>query len=501
MTTQITQLRKEGKLDEACELAVASLNEHPEDKGVKSELAWVYYAYLVHAAMENDVLKAQAFQDKILGLSLEYAEMLHEAIAWQLVKLGFGMIRRNKNTIESGTILFGMIQKLRYSKPSDLHSAFLNLVVRWEMAGMDWLCFMEKWGWEHFREKDYLQEEPGGKNSSALVEKVVARVARCLLKENISIDPIDRSRQTRDFLNVIALLMTDHPEYTFFPYYATAIKVRLKEPGPFMPEFNRFASMKSSDFWVWDLMADFPELTPTQKLACLCKALSLQCNDAFLVKVRIRIVPLLVVQGLLAEARMEADHAIKTYRDHSWQVPQTLMDQLNQPWYDEADEDNADSGYGVKYLPIAQSLLYQDSPRRVCVVTGIDSKTCRIFLMASRDTEVSFVLDPDWTLPNEGDCFALVLEELKKGEKRYWKVISCEPTEEIPSDDVYREVTGSVSIRQGQAFGFIGECYVSDRMIREFRLMDGMFVHGIAVASFNPRKGQWGWRVVRIDQK
>ncbi len=62
MSSQITRLRKEGRLQEAYSLAAKSLQDLPDDPGLISELAWVYYAYFSLAAGEQSLSKMKKIE-------------------------------------------------------------------------------------------------------------------------------------------------------------------------------------------------------------------------------------------------------------------------------------------------------------------------------------------------------------------------------------------------------------------------------------------------------
>ncbi len=248
-------------------------------------------------------------------------------------------------------------------------------------------------------------------------------------------------------------------------------------------------------------MAGFPELMGKQKLAYLCKALSFQTKDTYLVKVRAKLIPLLIENGLQPEVKVKLDRTIKTYETNGWCVPESLISQQKMEWYLATETRKVNPEYGKGYISATMHLLYHDIPKVICAISGVDRKSRKVYFIGSREMGGSFILPDHEELPVEGDIVALRLEERSKGEGKCWRMLTHEPTDEMPSGTIYREVTGRIVIRQGQSFGFLDNCYVPDTLISEHWLLDGIRVSGSAIASFNQKKGQWGWKVVKIALK
>jgi hypothetical protein len=57
-----------------------------------------------------------------------------------------------------------------------------------------------------------------------------------------------------------------------------------------------------------------------------------------------------------------------------------------------------------------------------------------------------------------------------------------------------------LTIRQGNAFGFVDDNFVEPRLIAKSKLADDTAVTGKAVLSFNSKKNQWGWKAVEVKR-
>ena len=78
--SEIRELRKNGRLDEALDLAKEAFEQTPDDVWLKREMAWIYYAL----AKKAEVSEAIQYLEGISQLELNPAEetLLGEQLSW-----------------------------------------------------------------------------------------------------------------------------------------------------------------------------------------------------------------------------------------------------------------------------------------------------------------------------------------------------------------------------------------------------------------------------------
>ena len=64
-----------------------------------------------------------------------------------------------------------------------------------------------------------------------------------------------------------------------------------------------------------------------------------------------------------------------------------------------------------------------------------------------------------------------------------------------------KKVSGKVQIREGNAFGFMNDMFVSPMVVHYNKLSDGDEVEALAVYDFNPKKTTWNWVIINILSK
>lgn len=83
-----------------------------------------------------------------------------------------------------------------------------------------------------------------------------------------------------------------------------------------------------------------------------------------------------------------------------------------------------------------------------------------------------------------------------------YEVLAHELTEQEPPREIFRRFTGNVRYHFEKGHAIAGNVFMSPEIVRDCGI-DGnspCFVKGIAVASYNRVRDEWGWRAVRIDE-
>ena len=87
-SNQVKELRKEGKLNEAFQMALTEYNEAPLDIYRKRALGWVYYDYVKKAVEENNLNTFLTNVQNLKNLQFPPDEvMIFNNLLWQYVKM------------------------------------------------------------------------------------------------------------------------------------------------------------------------------------------------------------------------------------------------------------------------------------------------------------------------------------------------------------------------------------------------------------------------------
>lgn len=324
MASDITTLRKSGKLNEAYQTAQKLFDENPADIWNRRNLAWVVYDFAKQkAALETS---EQFFKciDKLLELQMpEDEEVFHNSVAFLLRSMASAAVRAEKQDQKFFDNLFSRIKLLKIHKPSPANSALMQTFLRVKSWWKNYGAFCQYQGFDGFQDEDFLpQQTESGEKIMPLAERVIMSYCKFLLDNGSEND-------TAAFLPVLEDFSLKHKNYIYLPFYEAKLMWKIGKKDDYLKFLKIFARKKSGEFWVWDLFSDYYD-DKILKLKLLSKALSLKSKPEMSIKVREKAAQLLYGLGYKKEALSELLFIEKIRQRNKWAVSQALSSTISQ---------------------------------------------------------------------------------------------------------------------------------------------------------------------------
>jgi hypothetical protein len=556
-STEVTNLRKAGRLAEARAMARELLGAHPEDVWNRRAFAWVLYAQIKQALEKGAPKEAAAFLQEFDALAMpgdevllhqhmaafrlkllpnavkaearkqagQYAEALnllwevyerdpqwaaspelHQQIAWAIWRFLKNLDPAAKNSfslVQTWTSRYRMLTGI--SRPSLIHSVLLNQLLHLPeplKAGFDFLDWFRFWNIPNdFEEKDWQPFAGPEHTSPPLAERACNAWCRALIRQGRGA-PEEEVREAMQRLEAISLA---HPEYLWLPYFMAKIRIDVvaSDPAAARRDLLPFVRRKRTEFWVWDLLADtFGEKEAAEREACLCMALTCHADPSFLAKVRLRLIRLLLERQAFDRARYELEAVETLKKERKERIPAEVTQGLVLPVVAAAPLPGAESqrAYYRETAALAENIAFENQlVRGVGVVDGIDTHTGTVYFALTREIRGRFPAGKfrKWTF-QPGDFLELSLAKREIEGREIWQVHSLVPTKQMPPEDLFRIVTGPVKQPQGQAAGWVADVYIPPRLMDASGLHAGDAAGVAAVWSFDPKKKQFGWKAIQI---
>lgn len=489
---EVTQLRKAGKLKEALEMAEQDLYGDPDGEWPKKAIVWVYYAYMKKALEKNDLKKIIAQIQNIRNLNLPGSEkMVFDSIAWAVGKYLFAVENAYEEILDR---FFELIKDLPFNKPGYAYSFLLKAFNKHSARWTRFIEFMEWWGLDQFTPEDYdnFITESGRKLPSA-VESVYISISKRLLAP-----PRDNKAIGR-FIPRIAKIAQEHKNMQYPPYYYAKLLLALGDKEHFMEAFLPFARKKKNEFWVWDLMSEaYGEESP-EYFSCLCKSLSCGAPAKFTINVKEKLAKVFEKNGRFPEAKREYNDIIEARNAEGWMLTDKHISWQTTPWWEatKATRDNFDIYNAHKES--AEQLLFADKPGTLIVTDTVNKEKTVLSFVASK-TLYGFIHYGNPELdPEPGIVFSVRFKEQEKSNKsNFHRVYSIHKTDQTVPNDISKTVSGTIQLRPGNSFGFIGKVFIPPALVSASGLKDGQEVKVVAVISFNKKKKEWGWKGVKV---
>jgi len=489
---EVRTLRKEGNLKEALELAKSDLEKNTHDVWNKRSISWVYYDLLKVAQQKNNLNDFLAILDDIKKLELPSTEtMIFDSCAWSVGKLLFANTEVNTVFLDS---IFLNICKFEFSKPKDSYSFLLKAFKKHAANWGKFIDFTNWWDLNNFQKKDYENFIlDNGKKIPSLAESIYIAISKQLLAEN-------NKEKIKEFIPKIADLSTRYTNMQYPPYYYAKMLIAIGDKEHFLQAFLPFAKKKQRDFWVWDLISEIYEKDTEEYFSCLCKALTCGAPDNFTGAVREKIAEVFLVKEMTAEAKHEFLQIIKSRQKEGWSLRDKHIGWQKFTWWNETSEVKNNRKIYEQNSELAQSLLFVDIKEELLVVERVNNEKLIINFIVSEHKSGFASYRSFKVKPKVGDVYAVRFEDKLDNKSNFYKLLSLRVSKENPSANVYKEISETITIREGNSFGFAKNIFVSPQIIKKYNLKNNDSIEAIVLKSYNKKKKNWGWNVVGIKR-
>lgn len=495
---EIKQLRQSGRLQEALEMAKNEFQAEPENIWTKRNLSWVFYEYLKVNSSFEKLGEFVHWLKELVALELpEDEKMLFDSLSFQVGKLLFGMAKVEPIPVQKIHQLFEWVQKFHFTKPSEGYSFLLKGFHKGLKDNCYYPEFINWWGLENLFHQDFQKEKlPNGKEIMAVAEQVYIAYAKSLLPQrdmqgNVSFD----REKAEAFLPKLEALAEKYPNYQYPAYFQAKLLLALGDTQDVMSALIPFARKKQNDFWVWDILAEAVEAEPEKTFSCLCRALTCNSPEEMLVGVRQKMAAALLKQKLYLEAKTEIELILKVKTAQGHKIPNMITQWVAQPWYAEAKVSESNKPFYKKHAGLAEEILFADTPEELVFVEFVNSDKSVLNFIASEEKFGFFKFDRFLRKVQPGEVLSVRFNGGAKGGR--YNVLTCKKvTDESFKSQFQKEVAGTVNIRPGASFGFIGEAFIQPSLIAKYQLSDGQNFKGEISKTYDCKKEKWGWKLV-----
>nr|WP_314557255.1 hypothetical protein [uncultured Capnocytophaga sp.] len=494
---EITQLRKEGKLEEALTFAQEDYNKEPENIWNKRSLSWVYYEFAKKAATEGNINSFLENVQKIKDLQMPSEEkIVFNTLIWEYRKLLASTKVGEKVDFQKANSLYQSLKGMHFTFPSKefsvlltaLHNVFKESYQYTEVMGK---CI------QYLRPEDFLPEVYNDRKLMPLAERIYYAYGKNILKGEPTSNSfggigynVDKEK-VRDFLPILDSWIEAHPEYTFLPYYKAKMELLLGDTDT-LTTFLPFAKKKKNDFWVWQLLSEIV-IDKEKEFACLCKALTLKTPESFLGRVRTSLAKLLIEKQLYNEVRTEIEAVLNEKQESGHKVPNQLQQWQQESWYAQAQLLNDNKALYNKYKGQAEAILYEDIPQEVIVLSYVNQEKKIANFVKNKEKQGYFKYDKILKNPQVGQVLKVRMEVFDEEKNAYTLLTTQE--DKMATCEALKEQEAVLNIK-ASGIGFVGDIFVSQQLIEKNNWINGQLVKLTALLSYDKKKGKWGWTAI-----
>lgn len=464
---EILALRKQGRSDEALEMARAEFPEHKDDIWFLRAYAWSLYdqAKTLVDRYEAKQLSGRALSGEFAPCMNEFADMADPL---------------------RGDVAFSQILRLAGKVSRD-----------WD----DFLLFARWAGTGSFSADD---EKPFVTDDGKTIDCLKVRFTRAICRETAAraSDGLTDAELIGWGEGVLEQALQASPNDQWFNYYRSKLHLARGERDQAIKRLMPVLQRQSRAAWPWALLADIIEPTqPEDALTCLIHATRLAHKEQEVGKVRIRLANRLARANRFDEAARQADLAAE-YRAHNgYRVPQELQQLLASDWYTRVHA--AGTSRDLPKVDVAaQQLLCELDPQPLAYTVAVieNINVAKSLSYAATGASTGFVLKYS-RFPNVANLAVGTVIEVghveDDGQARDWRPSALEV---IPG--LYEAVSGTLERVEGKPFAFIrgpqNDVFVPPSLAQRFAPGSSSDVTCKAVWRTS-EKGKTGWRAIDVS--
>ena len=317
---------------------------------------------------------------------------LHNAMGWFLY---FRIKNSQPNDFVTQKNDLSTYLKLETTKPSPLHSLMLHEAVRMKKLKPDrfkFINFLTLWNPVNLREEDW---EPYEVNENARMPSLVEKILGCYAKEL----PRLKIEASPEISSLADKAIEKFPGNSNLPLYKAAIAISRKDREEALGYIKSLLIKQPTKSHLWRKAYEL--VGPLDlKVVCLCKAISLQKDEAFLGNARLKLARLFQRKGLSQFALFELQEYHRLYTSKRWSLSKEY-DYIRNQISPEVRAEDSRQIY-ARFMPLAEEFLYASLP--TTAVTKVSQrefadkyhpgKTNLIWTLKTADGQILYLHNP-----------------------------------------------------------------------------------------------------------
>ncbi len=500
MSTTITSLRKEGKLDEALAYGVQQLEVDPKDIWVLRALSWVLYDKVKLAISQEKHSDIVQHHLQITQLSIPTEENIFwENLCKQTLSYAWTISKQGKVTE-----LYELVNSIApqvVPKGSNYYSSIVQTIIRCikeSPAISETVMLLLEWvDSSAFVAQDYkAQQVEGIKHSlKPLVESYYNIYAKVLYQKK-------DNKRIEDFIPRLKAISQAYPNYIWCSYNMAKLMALLGNSTPESIRQNLLPLVKSQhkQFWVWEAYADTYPPHSEERFSLLAQAMLCPINSPEMtINLRKAIVKELYYRKLYNPARKEIDEIIRIRREQGWRDDPAVNECLSRQWYISAQVDTQTKPIYKELSNLADQLVFGEQSKIIAVIHHVnESKSIANVITATGDRSFFSFKKLKGVKIEKGKIYELTI----RGDiaQMPYTVIDAQLMPDTLSPDLIQRGQGLVrTLPSGVAF--IHNAFVKTEEVKQYKLRDGERVSYTAFRDWDKQKESLSWRVREINRE
>lgn len=488
--SEVSKLRKAGRLTEAYQLAQTDLEAMPDDVLAKRTMAWVLYDF----AKKNATI---ATRDKFLhclkqlnNFELDATEtMLWTQVTWLVSGMVATCVHGKCNDTIFYDALFTQIEPLKFVRPDASYSALLRTFLRIKLLWSRFGDFCRWWNFDFLTDADYKPFiTTDGQKVLSLAERAFMAYSKSLLQPDTTTADIEK------WITKLDLIISQHPNYIYLPYFKAKLLIRIGQNELAIKALKPFLKLKTSDFWVWELLGD-ATADDKKQFAFYCKAMLCHAKDEMKIALREKMMDELIEHQHYSEAKAEWQKIIDTRTNNGWAIPQKIIDIEHENWFVSCKPTKQIDGFYKQYSTEADAFAGFELKTIDVLITHINTEKKVVSFVTSNEQLGFFKFKGKL---NFGCHSVLTIETEDLADNGFAKVMRWQMRTDTENfEGVFFVHFAGVVHKSKSGFAIVDRVFVPATCLQS--ISNGTIIAGVAVKSYGRSKERWGWTAIDVQ--
>ncbi len=419
-------------------------------------------------------------------------------IIWSVVGLLNRLKLKSDFPVQLFEELFNLLKKLNYNRPSREHSLILNFFLKRPDHFHIFEQFISWWDIKNLRDEDFQNEQFKDVSYPALAETLYISLSKnCLAYVAESKEQLEDQdkRWMISLSHELDELYIKYPGYKMFPFYASKLRLNAGITHGVLTAFLPFARRNSSQFWVWDFLADFFPTNPDLQLALYCKGMLCRADDHMKLAIQAKLLESFINHNMFDEAHEELDKIIQVKEYNKWKIHAALLAHKSKDWYLGSSNRRQSMKTYSRFAKDGESVLFNDQPTKMAVISAYLPDRGVAFIVTEDLTNAKFKVSKYRIYNPEPGMLLQVITETVEGTV---EVVQAKPATVQTHEKLFQIVEGRIKIINTGQFGIVNAVFVPQELIAQAGIHDGDPAIVKALRSYDKKKDNWGWKAISL---
>ncbi|MDE7179930.1 MAG: hypothetical protein K2N88_01855 [Muribaculaceae bacterium] len=501
-TEEIRSLLQAGETEKAYQEAETLLASNPEDAESRKIMAACIKEKSGQAAKAGDINGVTDQINRLAELRLEEigeAE-LNNRLAWDIRALVLTLTDQKKFDAGELDSLFDALTGIAFLKPHRYYSILLDSLMRvrdeednvWDVFAevLDW------WGPEFFLPEDFKKmRQTNGSMQPSLAERAYTLAVKSILlaAERGVAAPEDIER----LVSELDTLLNTHPEFQYTLYHKILLLKALGNMEETIETARNFIKANQQYAWAWSKLGEVLEEDPI-RLACYCRALLCKSSQESQIKVRRPLIDMLYEAGEYPAAKREILEVQKYYEAKGRDLPERISELIAMPWFEETEAAETNVPFYHSHVEPTRDFLFGGVPETAILINKLNTQK-QTAAYITEDQRRGFFPAKRMNVPLVENAVYKVRFAQEPDGKTPSHILTIRPVEDLSEYEgkLLRHLRAEINIRPGQTFTFVDGIYIDGTLVQN--LTPGTMADIVAVAYYNIKKSEWGWRAISVE--